>query len=111
VTERLQRHVSEHWRDRCRELSLRLRGPFDYLDAFSAREKPRPAFRTPEEWEGVLKIPTHLCRPRYTGTADLWEFAFYAYSSESYKPSFLPSGRFEGTPEECFDCAAAVYLQ
>jgi hypothetical protein len=29
---------------------------------------------------------------------------------EIYEPSFLPSGAFEGTPEEAFDCAAGVYL-
>jgi len=39
-----------------------------------------------------------------------WGFAFYKYSDEKFEVSVLPTGFFAGTPEECFDCAAMVYL-
>ena len=51
-----------------------------------------------------------LCRLRHTGMDDTWEFAYNSFSSERFEVSCLPSGLPFGTPEECFDCAAGLYL-
>ena len=107
---RLQRHVRAHWKDRCREVVVRFRGRFTYVDAFPLHHQFMPG-TTPEGMAQVEETPTHLCRLGYLGSPDHWEFAFFKYSDEKYEPSFLPSGEFAGTPEEAFDCAAQVYLQ
>jgi len=107
---RLERHVRTHWKDRCREVVVRFRGAFAYVDAFPFHRQFMPG-TTPEEQAQIEATPTHLCRLGYLGSPDRWEFAFFKYSDEKYEPSFLPSGEFTGTPEEAFDCAAQVYLQ
>lgn len=107
---RLERHVQAHWKDRCRQVVVRFRGTFAYVDAFPLHHQLMPG-TTPEEQAQIEAAPTHLCRLGYLGRADLWAFAFFKYSDEKYEPSFLPSGEFTGTPEEGFDCAAMVYLQ
>jgi hypothetical protein len=40
-----------------------------------------------------------------------WGFAFYAYSSERYELSVVPSGEFFGPPEEAFRVSAEAYLR
>ena len=107
---RLERHVRTHWKDRCREVVVRFRGAFAYVDAFPLDRQSLPV-TTPEEQAQIEAALTHLCRLGYLGSADRWEFAFFKYSDEKYEPSFLPSGMFVGTPEEAFDCSAQVYLQ
>lgn len=107
---RLERHVQAHWKDRCRQVVVRFRGAFAYVDAFPLHQQFMPG-TTPEEQAQIEAAPTHLCRLGYLGRADLWAFAFFKYSDEKYEPSFLPSGAPVGTPEEAFDCAANVYLQ
>jgi len=107
---RLERHVRTHWKDRCREVVVRFRGAFAYVDAFPLDRQSMPG-TTPEEQAQIEAAPTHLCRLGYLGSADRWEFAFFKYSDEKYEPSFLPSGMLVGTPEEAFDCSAQVYLQ
>jgi hypothetical protein len=107
---RLERHVRAHWKDQCREVVVRFRGAFAYVDAFPL--EPQFIFGvTPEERAQIEATPTHLCRLGYLGSPNRWEFAFFKYSNEKYEPSFLPTGAFVGTPEEAFDCAAQVYLQ
>jgi len=107
---RLKRHVRAHWKGRCREIVVRFRGTFAYVDAFPLRIQFMPG-TTLEEQARIEATPTHLCRLGYLGNSDRWEFAFFKYSDEKYEPSFLPSGASVGTPEEAFDCAAQVYLQ
>jgi len=107
---RLEQHVRMHWKDRCREVVVRFRGTFAYVDAFPLHYQFMPG-TTPEQQAQIEATPTHLCRLGYLGRADLWAFAFFKYSDEKYEPSFLPSGASVGTPEEAFDCAAQVYLQ
>jgi hypothetical protein len=109
LIERLERHAAEQWAGRCRAVEVRFRGAFAYVDAISAE--------TSDRWGGsrghgeeTEDSTTHLCRLGYIGRADLWAFAFYKYSDAKYEPSFLPTGAFEGTPEEAFDCSAGVYL-
>lgn len=107
---RLRQHAENAWKHRCREVVVRFRGAFAYVDAFPLHNQVMPG-TTPEERARIEATPTHLCRLGYLGRADLWAFAFFKYSDEKYEPSFLPSGEFAGTPEEAFDCAAQVYLQ
>lgn len=107
---RVEKHVQAHWKDRCRQVVVRFRGAFAYVDAFPLNRQFMPG-TTPEEQAQIEAAPTHLCRLGYLGRADLWAFAFFKYSDEKYEPSFLPSGAPVGTPEEAFDCAANVYLQ
>ena len=54
--------------------------------------------------------PLPLMRLRYHGSASSWGFAIFRWSYEGYEDSFLPSGRFSGTPEEALDCACGLYL-
>lgn len=107
---RLDRHVRTHWKDRCREVVIRFRGAFAYVDAFPLHRQFMPG-TTAEEQARIEATPTHLCRLGYLGRADLWAFAFFKCSDGKYEPSFLPSGSFVGTPEEAFDCSGHVYLQ
>ena len=107
---RLERHAETRWAGRCREIAVRFRGPYAYVDAY-ADEPECPPWTTKEQRAGLAATPTHLCRLGYLGSADLWAFAFYKYSDESYEPSVLFSGSPVGAPEEAFDCAAFVYLQ
>jgi hypothetical protein len=106
----MEQHVRTHWKDRCREVVIRFRGTFAYVDAFPLGHQFMPG-TTPEERARIEATPTHLCRLGYRGRPDLWAFAFFKYSDEKYEPSFLPSGSPVGTPEEALDCAARVYLQ
>lgn len=98
---RLDDHVDRHWKDHPYEISVRFRGPYAYVDAHPLNEQGEPS-----------KGPAiRLCRLQYLGTPKEWGFAFHKYSDNSYEPSFLPTGSPTGTPEECFDLAAMVYLQ
>lgn len=109
VRERLERHAVDRWDEHCRAIDVRFRGSFAYVDALQRNGWHLPG--TPQETQDLIDAtPTRLCRLRYLGSPDRWEFAFYKYSDEIYEPSFLPSGAFEGIPEEAFDCAAGVYL-
>jgi hypothetical protein len=50
--------------------------------------------------------PQPLCRLRYLGSIDSWEFAYFTWSREAYEPSYLMTGQAYGSPEDCFDAAA-----
>lgn len=99
-----------HWKDRYREVVVRFRGAFAYVDAFPLHRQFMPG-TSPEERARIEAMPTHLCRLGYLGRPDQWAFAFYKYSDNKYEPSYLPSGAMVGTAEEGFNCAALVYLQ
>lgn len=106
---RLERHAGAVWSDHCGRVAVRFRGAFAYVDAFLARRQHLPG--TPPAMRARIDAtPVRLCRLGYLGSADRWTFAFFKYSDETYEPSFLPSGAFEGAPEDAFDCAAGVYL-
>jgi hypothetical protein len=113
LTARLQAHVAKHWSASCREVLVRFRGGFAYVDALRTEEAIRREFRPRDrgEFQRLMALPTHLCRLGYVGSAERWSFAFYKYSDEKYELCYLPTGDMVGTPEECFDCAANVYLQ
>jgi hypothetical protein len=107
---RLEKHARTKWKGRCREVIIRFRGAFAYIDALAVNTWYMPG-TTPEEKARIDATPTHLCRLSYLGNSDLWEYAFYKYSDEKYKTSVVASGSFEATPEEAFDCSAWVYLE
>ena len=65
---------------------------------------------TADERARIDATPLQLCRLGYLASVERWAFAFYRYSDEAYEPSVFPSGSFEGSPEEAFDCSAGVYL-
>ena len=107
---RLEKHVSSKWNERCREVKVRFRGVFAYVDAFPLERQYIPG-TTAERRALIDATPARLCRLGYMGNADLWEYAFYKYSDAKYQLSVVASGSFEATPEEAFDCSAGVYLQ
>lgn len=107
LKERLEKHVIKKWKSRCRRVIIRFRRNFAYVDVLEASD----GIKWKKQLKAAETIVTHLCRLRYLGSADRWEFAFYKYSDERYQLCCLPSGSFSGTPESCFDCAANVYLR
>jgi len=107
---RLERHASRKWKRQCREVVVRFRGGFAYIDAFPVKDYYPPGTTKAQKAE-IDAIPVHLCRLGYLGHPKEWGFAFYKYSDETYEIAILPRGSFTGRPEECFDCAAMVYLQ
>lgn len=112
LTRRIQQHASEKWQGHYREIIVRFRGKFAYIDALTPLDEfTRARVQDKEQLKALERVPIHLCRLRYLGREDEWEFAFYKYSDERYELCYLPSGSFTGTPEECFDCAAEVYLR
>lgn len=107
LRQRLERHAATHYIGRCREVLVRFRGRYAYVDAFP--EKEDLLSKAAEEIGRIKSTPIHLFRLGYLGDSERWEFAFYKYSTESYQPSFTIACSFEGTPEEAFD-TGAVYL-
>ena len=70
-----------------------------------------------EKFEGLIRLqakrserkPSKLCRLRYSGDINSWEFEIYKYSDNWYDTE----GEFPfagGTVEECFDAAASLYI-
>ncbi len=113
---RIEVFAREHFAGRYRELGIRFRGQFCYIDAFVDPD-PLPAGatgpgdETAEEYQARSRdTPVHLCRLRFNGDPDRWTFAFYSYASESYELSMFLSGGDHGTPEEAFDLSAGAYL-
>lgn len=101
LKKRLAEHVRNHWPDKVKSISVRVRGGFVYIDA----ELSGVAGSPEDEEDGEQP----LCRLRYLGDDDRWEFAFYSWSrglQGGYEPSYLNNGQPFGTPEQCFDCAA-----
>ncbi|MBI3952320.1 MAG: hypothetical protein HY314_17870 [Acidobacteria bacterium] len=74
------------------------KGPYLYIDYT-------------EESAGLPTRPrsSKLCRLRYTGHPERWEFAIYKYSDNCYdEEGDFPFGG--GTGEKCFDAAASLYI-
>ena len=72
------------------KLKLRFKGQFCYLDAYEKGQKPFP-----------------IGRLRYF--EDDWSLAFFAYSSESYKPCIFDDGEWFGSLEDAID-VCSMYL-
>jgi len=107
---RLEKHARTKWKGRCRDVIIRFRGAFAYVDVYPMNAWYMPG-TTPEEKARIDATPTHVCRLGFLGNPDIWEYAFYKYSDGKYEPSVVASGSFEATPEDAFDCSAMVYLE
>jgi len=90
---RLRAHASDKWPS-CKAITVRGRGAFAYVDAQGAEDEQAEP----------------LCRLRYMGSIDNWEFAYFTWSRQTYEASVVDSGLPFGTPEECFDAAAFPML-
>lgn len=86
---RLRAHAQAKWKS-CKSVVVRRRGAFVYVDA-----------QGPED-----RVPEPLCRLRFMGNIESWEFAYFTWSRETYETSVLDNGLPFGTPEDCFDAAA-----
>jgi hypothetical protein len=114
---RIQAVAAEEFPGRYLRLDIRFRGSFCYIDAYTDPEDEGPDW-PPATWQGsreeylerMRATPIQLCRLRYLGDPDAWEFAFYTASSNHYERSIYPSGEYLGTPEEAFRVSAGVYL-
>jgi len=89
---RVADHHAQHW-PQLSSLDVRWRGNYAYIDA---------ATPDGDVWQ--------LCRLKWNGHPDHWEFAIYLASRDGYEPNILPSGWPTGTPEEAIDCAGLLYL-
>lgn len=94
VAERLSKHAQAHW-PHCQKVLVEHRRGAMYIAA---------------KVKGEME-PVPLCRLRALDPLGPWEFGFYSAARDKYEPSLLPSGKLFGTLEECFDCAASLYLQ
>ncbi len=90
--QRLAAHASGRWPQLAR-VHLRFRGQYAYIDG-----------------ELTTGETLSLCRLRFGGVLHTWGFALYLASRDAYRDSKLPSGLPMGSPEECLDCAAGLYL-
>jgi hypothetical protein len=92
---RLRKHIQSRW-PQMREVRIRARGAFVYVEV-----------QGPDDEE-----PAPLCRLRYMGNAEVWQFSFYSWAHGNrgrYEDSYLANGSPVGTPEECFDTAAISF--
>ena len=129
--ERLNKHVKENYigRHGVRDVIAKFKGRFLYIDwveGFTDEEiqEEIAAFKKEvqdeekvEQLEKILQLqlknsmrrPSKLCRIRYTGNEESWEFQIYKYSDNWYdiEEEFPFSG---GSVEECFDAAASLYI-
>jgi len=115
IQERTQRRILEyaqqHHAGKFIRIDVRFRGALCYIDAYTEPDVPRamkpPTGETRKEWLDRLRnTPIHLCRIRYFGDEERWSFAWYTYAHERYEPSFLITGKDQGTPEEAFETSA-----
>src|SRR4051794_20908113 len=83
----------KHARSQLPRLDVRWRGDYAYIDAVTSDG---------EVWQ--------LCRLRWNGHHDHWEFALYLASRDGYELNILPTGWPTGTPEDAIDCAAGLYF-
>ena len=60
----------------------------------------------------IFGMITQICRLKYTGTMDGWEFAIYKHSTERYDPDewFFPgAGNVDGTVEGAMEAGLEAY--
>lgn len=110
LVRRLEAHAAKHFKRVCRRLEVRFRGPYAYVDAYVNHTWFLPG-TTEEEKEEIRTTPIKLCRLRYLPGRKTWGFSFYKASDGRYELSVTMKGSFEGTPEECLDCAGFAYLR
>lgn len=118
IEARIKKYAKEKFEGHYTRMAVRFRGKFCYVDAYIEPAPLSESFseatwgETREEhMERMRNTPMHLCRLRYSGNIERWEFAMYGYSNNKYDATFLPStGDFFGTIEQCVQAAAGFYL-
>lgn len=111
IVARLNKHAETHYKGRYERLDISFRGCFCYIGYFEPIPPKDyvPWIGTYEEYvEDIKTHPTKMCRLRFFDL-ERWSCAFFAYSSESYKPSMLMSNEWFGTVEEGFDVGAVYF--
>ena len=94
VEEIVKNFNGEVIRDPNRYYTVRYRGNYLYLDRYNYG------------WTGSI------CRLKYTGSMDGWEFAIFKYSDERYDPNewFFPgAGYVDGTIEGAMKAGLEAY--
>lgn len=115
VRARVRRHLEERFAGRYRDLDVRFRGKFCYVDVYQDAEVPEdwppPGYGETREQalERLRETPLHLCRLRYRGL-DAWSLDIYSYSSERYEPSVFGTGEWIGQPEDAVELCASLHL-
>ena len=90
------------------------------IQAFNARVLPDPnVYYLPRYQGAFLYLDRHaygqisrICRLRYTGAIDQWEFAIFKYSDERYDADewlFPGSSHVDGTIEGAMHAGMAAY--
>jgi hypothetical protein len=109
-------HGQRHFTGRYRELDVRFKAQFCYVDAcvepeeLVADEEPVDAGGNRGEClERVRSSELKLCRLRFFAP-DRWSLAIYSYAQERYEASVFADGGFVGRPQDGFDLAANLYL-
>ncbi len=110
--QRLRAYATEHLGYRDRDLIVRFRAQFCYLDLLRTPD-PVTGTKEPARVPGdVNEAPADsvlfLGRMRYFGNPDRWSFAIYSYTTESYEPCTFPSREAAGTPEEAFEMVVGI---
>ena len=129
--ERLNKHVKKNYigKHGVRDVIAKFKGRFLYIDwvegltdeeiqaEIAAFKEEIQDEEKVEQLEKILQLqlknsmrrPSKLCRIRYTGGTESWEFQIYKYSDNWYdiEEEFPFSG---GSVEKCFDAAASLYI-
>ena len=129
--ERLDKHVKENYVGKydVRDVIAKFKGRYLYIDWVEGLtdeelqeelvdfKKEIQDKEKAEQFEKILRLqlknsmcrPSKLCRIRYTGNVESWEFQIYKYSDNCYDTE----GEFpfsSGSVEKCFDAAASLYI-
>lgn len=130
VLDRLNKHVKKEYLGRygVRDVIAHFKGRFLYIEwiegpsdeeaeellqSLEIKVKNKEvAKRIEKVWLKIINRdskPSKLCRLRYSGDIEYWDFQIYKYSDNWYdtEGEFPFSG---GTIEECFDAAASLYI-
>ena len=109
-------HGQRRFTGRYRELDVRFKAQFCYVDAYVepaepvADEESVDAGGTRGEYlERVRSSALQLCRLRFLAP-DRWSLAIYSYAQERYEASVFDDGGFVGRPQDGFDLAANLHL-
>ena len=110
-------HAQRHFTGRYRELDVRFKAQFCYVDAYVEPEEPVAdeesvdAGGTRGEYlERIRSSELKLCRLRFFAP-DRWSLAIYSYAQERYEASVFADGVLVGHPQDGFDLAANLFLR
>lgn len=110
-------HGQQHFTGRYRELDVRFKAQFCYVDAHVGQEEPVADEESVdaggtrgEHLERVRSSELKLCRLRFFAP-DRWSLAIYSYAQERYEASVFADGLFVGRPQDGFDLAANLYFE